>query len=135
MSPKQAPSHPWVQAGERVKRERIARQVAGISALRPRFYDRPCAAAGLTSYRYRGRYGWIMIGAKDDADAMREASRSTSPVAYEFLDRWFAGPDGSGEYRNLYALRVAAYEAQGMDTSDAQGCADADLMREGLCAP
>lgn len=94
-----------------------------------RFQDRPCAAAGLTSYRYRGRYGWIMIGAKDDRDAMREAARSTSPVAYEFLDRWYGT-----EYRNQYALRVALYEAQGMDTSDAQGCADADLMREGLCA-
>ena len=98
---------------------------------RPRHYDRPCAAAGLTSYRYRGRYGWVMIGARDDHDAMREAARSTSPVAYEFLDRWYAGETG-GEYRNQYALRVALYEAQGMDTSDAQGTVDADLMREGL---
>lgn len=86
----------------------------GAAMTRPRHYDRPCATPGLTSYRYRGRYGWIMIGARDDRDAMREAARSTSPVAYEFLDRW--------------------YEAQGMDTSDAQGCADADLMREGLQA-
>ena len=99
---------------------------------RPRHYDRPCAAPGLWSYRYRGRYGWIMIGARDDADAMREARRSTSPVAYEFLDRWYCLPGGGGEYRNLYGQRVALYEAQGMDTSDAQGCADADLMREGL---
>lgn len=40
-------------------------------------HDRPCAAAGLTSYRYKGRYGWIMIGAKDHRDALREACRST----------------------------------------------------------
>lgn len=40
-------------------------------------HDRPCAAPGLTSYRAKGRYGWIMIGAKDDADALREARRST----------------------------------------------------------
>ena len=41
-------------------------------------HDKPCAAHGLTSYRYRGRYGWIMIGARDDADALREAARSSS---------------------------------------------------------
>jgi hypothetical protein len=40
--------------------------------------DRPCAAAGLTSYRARSPFGWIMIGARDDADAMREARRSTA---------------------------------------------------------
>jgi hypothetical protein len=41
-------------------------------------HDKPCAAHGLTSYRYKGRYGWIMIGARDDADALREAERSSS---------------------------------------------------------
>ena len=40
-------------------------------------FDKPCAAAGLTSYRAKGRYGWIVIGAKDHADALREAKRST----------------------------------------------------------
>lgn len=40
-------------------------------------HDRPLAVKGLVSYRYRGRYGWIMIGAKDNADALREAGRST----------------------------------------------------------
>jgi hypothetical protein len=39
--------------------------------------NQPCAAPGLISYRARGRYGWIMIGAKDNTDAMREARRST----------------------------------------------------------
>lgn len=42
------------------------------------FHDRPCAAHGLTSYRYRGHYGWVMIGARDHADALREAGRSVS---------------------------------------------------------
>jgi hypothetical protein len=41
------------------------------------FKDRPCAALGLTSYRYRGDFGWIMIGAKDNDDALRESLRST----------------------------------------------------------
>jgi hypothetical protein len=41
-------------------------------------HDKPLAAAGLTSYRYKGAYGWIMIGAKDAADALNEANRSLS---------------------------------------------------------
>ncbi len=40
-------------------------------------HDKPLAAHGLTSYRYAGRYGWVMIGARDDADAIREAARSS----------------------------------------------------------
>ena len=36
------------------------------------------AVEGLTSYRYKGDYGWIMIGAQDDADAVNEAGRSLS---------------------------------------------------------
>ena len=43
----------------------------------PRPCDRPMAGPGLTSYRARSPYGWIMIGARDDVDAMREAVRST----------------------------------------------------------
>lgn len=40
-------------------------------------FDRPLAWAGLTSYRYPSRYGgWIMIGARSNADALREAERS-----------------------------------------------------------
>lgn len=50
------------------------------------YWERPCAALGLQSYRARGRYGWVMIGATDDADAMREALRSTDRV--ETLERW-----------------------------------------------
>lgn len=51
--------------------------------------DKPMAAHGLISYRYKGRYGWIMIGAKDDNDALREAQRSTSDkVTMENLQIW-----------------------------------------------
>jgi hypothetical protein len=42
------------------------------------FTDRPCADDGLVSYRARGPYDWIMIGAKNDAEAWREARRSTA---------------------------------------------------------
>jgi hypothetical protein len=41
------------------------------------FTNRPCAAAGLTSYRYKCRYGWIMIGGHDHDRALSEAARST----------------------------------------------------------
>lgn len=52
-------------------------------------HDKPLACAGLHSFRYRGRYGWAMIGAKDDADALREATRSISEKpTIENLQRW-----------------------------------------------
>ena len=50
--------------------------------------DRPLAAEGLVSYRAKGRYGWIMIGAADDADALREARRSSGAVNVEDLQVW-----------------------------------------------
>jgi hypothetical protein len=54
--------------------------------------DRPLAAKGLTSYRYRGRYGWIMIGALNAADAVREAQRSThGDIDLNNLEIWQEG--------------------------------------------
>jgi hypothetical protein len=54
------------------------------------YWDKPCAAAGLRSYRYRGRYGWLMIGARDTKDALAEAGRSTNPatVTIDRLEEW-----------------------------------------------
>lgn len=49
----------------------------GSKQFGPPVCDRPLAAPGLTSYRARGPFGWIMIGAMNKADAMREAHRST----------------------------------------------------------
>ncbi|MEN3238266.1 hypothetical protein PUR29_32990 [Methylobacterium ajmalii] len=51
-------------------------------------HDRPMAAAGHTSYRHKGRFGWIMIGATDHADAMREARRSWSGAEEAGLQVW-----------------------------------------------
>jgi hypothetical protein len=51
---------------------------------------KPLAAPGLLSYRYRSRYGWIMIGAHNDSDALHQAGRSLSygePDAAN-LQRW-----------------------------------------------
>lgn len=53
------------------------------------FHDQPCAAPGLDSYRYRGRYGWIMIGAINDEDALHEAGRShAGGLTFANLERW-----------------------------------------------
>ena len=38
--------------------------------------DKPLAIEGLTSYRYRGRYNYIMIGASNTLCALSEANRS-----------------------------------------------------------
>ena len=53
-------------------------------------HDKPLAAHGLTSYRYKSRYGFVMIGAKDDEDALREAQRSLTrdTATPDNLERW-----------------------------------------------
>ena len=45
--------------------------------------DKPLADHGLTSYRYRGRYGWIMIGARDDDDTPAVKLPTLKPWAWE----------------------------------------------------
>lgn len=50
--------------------------------------ERPLAAPGLTSYRCRGRFGWIMIGAHDGADALREARRSWPEAMSDSMEVW-----------------------------------------------
>lgn len=52
------------------------------------FTERPCAAPGLKSYRCRSLYGWIMIGARDDLDALREARRTNQKARPEDLQEW-----------------------------------------------
>ena len=51
-------------------------------------HDRPLAAKGLTSYRIIGRYGYIMIGARDEAHAWSEAKRSGSDLKRSDLEVW-----------------------------------------------
>lgn len=50
----------------------------------------PLAANGLQSYRYQGRHGYIMIGARDTQDALRQAHRSVSDgrVSVDNLEVW-----------------------------------------------
>ncbi len=51
--------------------------------------NKPLADKHLTSYRYAGPYGWIMIGAKDNENALNEAARSTEgQVKIEYLQIW-----------------------------------------------
>lgn len=40
-------------------------------------WNKPLATTGFASYRYRGTFGWIMIGAHDMEEALDEARRST----------------------------------------------------------
>lgn len=52
-------------------------------------HEKPLAAPGLNSYRYAGRFGWVMIGASNEADALAEAARSvTGEVSHENLQAW-----------------------------------------------
>ena len=50
--------------------------------------DRPLADKGFLSYRCKGAFGWIMIGAKDDDDAMVQARRSSAHAQREHLQKW-----------------------------------------------
>jgi hypothetical protein len=40
------------------------------------YWEKACADRGFVSYRYNGPFGYVMIGAKDDDDAYRQAARS-----------------------------------------------------------
>ncbi len=76
------------------------------------YWDRPMAAKGLQSYRYALPYGapftgernrFVMIGARDDADALNEAKRSYDKATREGLQVW------NGEsYANLGAAPTLA---------------------------
>lgn len=50
--------------------------------------SKPLAEKGFISYRCKGAFGWIMIGAKDDVDAMSEAKRSSKTAKREDLQKW-----------------------------------------------
>lgn len=64
--------------------------------------DRPLAAAPNTSYRLKGAFGWIMIGAMNDQGAMREARRSTEHPRFEDLEKW----DGTQYVRCVQATEA-----------------------------
>lgn len=91
--------------------------------------SRPLAAPGLTSYRYRGPYGWIMIGATDGADALANAARSTSaPITPDKLQVW-AGQ----EYVDALP-RSTRKDSMNHTTTNSSGVAERRIMlykREG----
>lgn len=64
-------------------------------------HDRPLAMKGLTSYRYKGMYSWIMIGARSTKEALSEAERSISdprakPATTDKLQIW-----NGAQYQNV----------------------------------
>lgn len=62
--------------------------------------NKPLAAEGLVSYRYPSHYsGYCMIGATDDADALKEAQRSSSTYCDpELLEVW---DESEGQYKKV----------------------------------
>lgn len=50
--------------------------------------EKPLAAAGLISYRCKGPFGYIMIGATSDDDALSQARHSSPQVQAGALERW-----------------------------------------------
>lgn len=51
--------------------------------------NKPLASEELKSYRYKGQFGWVMIGATIVASALQEAQRSVSgPVHVDCLQVW-----------------------------------------------
>lgn len=79
----------WSDAAREASAE--ARHGKGQSKDDVQAHDKPLAAAGLKSYRLKGPYGYVMIGAKDHDDAMREAARSTASPKRENLEMWDTG--------------------------------------------
>lgn len=52
-------------------------------------HDKPLASPPLKSYRYAGRYGYIMIGATNYEEALSEARRSTDEeISIANLEYW-----------------------------------------------
>lgn len=50
-------------------------------------FDKPMAAKGLESYRYKRRNGgYMMIGAKNDFDALTQAKRSLTIGEYDCFE-------------------------------------------------
>jgi hypothetical protein len=68
--------------------------------------DRPLAAPGLTSYRCRNRFGWTMIGARDNDEAFREALRSCETSKRTDLEVW---DERLGRYVKAYGTRALTY--------------------------
>ena len=54
------------------------------------FKDKPLASPGLISYRHKSPYGYVMIGATDDNNALSEANRSleNKTASFDSLERW-----------------------------------------------
>lgn len=51
-------------------------------------HDKPLAVEGLTSFRCKSPFGWVMIGATDPDDAMRQAKLSTEKPRRQDLEIW-----------------------------------------------
>jgi len=78
----------FLHGAKEIKKELEDRRANGIRESHEH-ENRPMAASGLTSYRHPSAYGgYVMIGAKNHEDALKEASRSTRNVSKDKLEVW-----------------------------------------------
>jgi hypothetical protein len=89
MMPKKAKGGGTYYGGTRPTGGRMPKAGGGAGeSVGSRMQNSPLADKGLKSYRLKGRYGHVMIGAKDHDDAMRQAARSTDNPKRENLEEW-----------------------------------------------
>ncbi len=96
------------------------------------FYERPCTTPGFQSYRYRGRYGWVMIGVRDIKDALSEAARSVSdPIEPSRLQRHVEGRGYVGIVERLAELQEKAVNplTWGCALTDAEDAEAGDIQQ------
>lgn len=77
---------------------------------------KPLAAQGLNSYRCKQPFGWVMIGAKDDDDALVQARRSHAEAKFEDLQRWdgnaYVPCQGDGKQKEVAGVANAIKSSQ-----------------------
>ena len=88
--------------------------------------DRPLADKGLLSYRCQGAFGWIMIGATDDEDAMVQARRSSAHAQREHLQKW----DGAAY---VPCVMPKPAQSQDMATVDQAGQSEDEFAQDLNC--
>lgn len=86
--------------------------------------SKPLAAPGLISYRCKGKFGWIMIGATDHDDAIVQAKRSSSDLQPNSLEVW----NGSAYVScTTLSTKGAALEVTSRSLTDVKSISDDDL--------
>lgn len=94
--------------------------------------SKPLAAPGYTSYRCKQPFGWVMIGATNDDDAMKQAKQSAPNANIKDLQAWDgkayvackANPIELPPIDALIKVRVGGEEKTAVDLSVEEGGLD-----------